>query len=351
MWASLAAIPIKSVYKDYKSLKKMKKEKAMLRAKYMKSDGATLKTRGDVRSAAQLSFQSLYKSALVAVTDYRCRACRGGPAAEERADSHNIVILRHGVFSKHLGRHKVTADVNQAVFFSKDLPYRVSHPADCGDRGTVFIVSEPELINIIREFDPDIDEYSEQPFPFAAGPCSTITFRRQRELVRRLEFAGRSDFVDGLCIDETALTIVSDVLSAAYERLSLPQKSVRRATTIDHAERVEAAKQYLACHIGEHVTLDGLARSVHVSPFHLSRIFQYRTGITLHRYLMRLRLRQAFERLADGEQDLTMLALDLGFSSHSHFTDAFRREFGCAPSAVRRLNAKAIREMSKNMEA
>ena len=131
MWASLAAIPIKSVYKDYKSLKKMKKEKAMLRAKYMKSDGATLKTRGDVRSAAQLSFQSLYKSALVAVTDYRCRACRGGPAAEERADSHNIVILRHGVFSKHLGRHKVTADVNQAVFFSKDLPYRVSHPADC----------------------------------------------------------------------------------------------------------------------------------------------------------------------------------------------------------------------------
>ena len=84
---------------------------------------------------------------------------------------------------------------------------------------------------------------------------------------------------------------------------------------------------------------------------HLSRIFQHHTGFTIHRYLVQLRMRQALERLAGGEQNLTMLALDLGFSSHSHFTDAFRREFGCAPSAVRRLNAKAIREMSKNMEA
>jgi AraC-like DNA-binding protein len=33
---------------------------------------------------------------------------------------------------------------------------------------------------------------------------------------------------------------------------------------------------------------------------------------------------------------LTMLALELGFSSHSHFTQAFHSEFGCAPSAFHR---------------
>jgi AraC-like DNA-binding protein len=37
----------------------------------------------------------------------------------------------------------------------------------------------------------------------------------------------------------------------------------------------------------------------------------------------------------DGEKDLTSLALDLGFSSHSHLTDAFRREFGTGARPTR----------------
>ena len=47
----------------------------------------------------------------------------------------------------------------------------------------------------------------------------------------------------------------------------------------------------------------------------------------------------ALERLAVGADDLTTLALELGFSSHSHFTDAFRREFGRPPSAARKTSA------------
>jgi AraC-like DNA-binding protein len=77
-------------------------------------------------------------------------------------------------------------------------------------------------------------------------------------------------------------------------------------------------------------------RAVHVSPFHLARIFQQQTGVPVHRYLTQLRLRASLERLADGEEDLTTIALELGFSSHSHFTDAFRREFGQPPSEIRK---------------
>ena len=97
-------------------------------------------------------------------------------------------------------------------------------------------------------------------------------------------------------------------------------------------------------------TLDEVARAVYASPFHLARIFQQQTGVPVHRYLTRLRLRASLERLADGTKDLTALALDLGFSSHSHFTDTFRREFGCTPSAVRHEpGRRTLREMSKNL--
>ena len=91
---------------------------------------------------------------------------------------------------------------------------------------------------------------------------------------------------------------------------------------------------------------------MHTSPFHLARVFQHRTGQPIHRYLTRLRLRASLERLSDGTSDLAALALALGFSSHSHFTDSFRREFGCKPSDVRDgAGRDRLREMSKNLEA
>jgi AraC-like DNA-binding protein len=98
--------------------------------------------------------------------------------------------------------------------------------------------------------------------------------------------------------------------------------------------------------LGERITLGDVARAVHSSPYHLARVFQQQNGVPIHRYLTRLRLRASLERLQDGAGDLTALALGLGFSSHSHFSDAFRREFGCTPSAVRRRCGHYL-EMSK----
>jgi AraC family transcriptional regulator len=302
------------------------------------------------RPESPLTFRSLYDSPIVSVRDYCCRACRGGPAAEEHCSINNIVLMRHGAFCKHFGRRSVTADVNQAAFFSKESTYRVSHPADCGDRGTVFVPSRGVLNDIIRELDPSIDDRPEWTFPFVTGPCDAGVFWRHRELVQRLE-AAESDALEPLWADVTTLQLIADVLRAAFAQYGLPRKGRRNGTEAHHADRAEAVKTYLAGRLGEPITLDEVARAVYTSPFHLARLFQQRTGVPIHRYLTRLRLRASLERLADGANDLTGLALDLGFSSHSHFTDAFRREFGCPPSDVRRdAGGLNLREMSKNLE-
>jgi AraC family transcriptional regulator len=308
-----------------------------------------------------LTFRSLYDSPLVSVRDYRCRAGCGAPGDEEQPDANQIVLLRYGAFRKHFGRRSVTADVNQAVFFSKESSYRVSHPADCGDRGTIFIASPRVLNDIVRELDPNIDRRPERPFPFVTGPCASGVFWRHRELAKRLEAIEdnqpsltRPHPPDPLWVDVTALQLIADALETAFARHGLASPSGKRrreGTETDHADRVEAAKTYLASRMSERVTLDDVAKAVGASPFHLAHLFQQRTGAPVHRYLMCLRLRASLERLADGANDLTALALELGFSSHSHFTDSFRREFGCTPSDVRRgASRRGLREMSKNLE-
>jgi len=285
-------------------------------------------------SDKEIAFRPLYKSPIISVHDYCCHIERSGPGAEEESDANNIVLMRHGAFARHFGRRTTTADVNQAVFFSRESTYRVSHPADCGDRGTVFTVSPRVLNDIVRELDPSIDDHPNQPFRFFTGPCDSGVFWRHRELVQRLDSA---EPLESLWADVTALQLVADVLESAFVKHGVTRKPKREGTDADHAERTEAAKTYLASRISERVTLDEVARAVHVSPFHLARIFQRQTGVPVHRYLTQLRLRASLERLAAGAGDLTELALELGFSSHSHFTDAFRREFGKAPSEIRKI--------------
>lgn len=292
------------------------------------------------RAEDLLKFHVLYESPLVSIRDYHCHAKRCGPEGEEYSGTNNVVLLRHGAFCQHFGRRHVTADVNQAVFFAKGSTYRVSHPSDCGDRGTTFLPSPRILNDIVRELDPSIDDRPDKPFPFPTGPCQTSVFWRHRELVQALENADATP-IEPLWADVTALQLIADVVGAAYVRHGMRAKRRRPSTARDHADRVEATKTLLAARLGERVTLDGMARAVHASPFHLARIFQQHTGVPMHRYLLQLRLRAALERLAAGADDLTSLALELGFSSHSHFTDSFRREFGQPPSAARQIICRA----------
>jgi len=56
----------------------------------------------------------------------------------------------------------------------------------------------------------------------------------------------------------------------------------------------------------------------------------------VHQYQQRARLARALDLLLETERELTEVALDLGFSSHSHFTAVFRRMVGLSPGTFRR---------------
>ncbi len=297
-----------------------------------------------------LTFRTLYDGPMIGVRDYICRDTSCRKSVEEHSDTNSITLLRHGAFSKHFGKLQAAADVNQAMFFSKGTVYQVSHPVDHGDRGTSFTVAASILADIVRELDPGIDEYPDAPFPFLTGPCEPEVFWRHRDFVRRLE-AAEADPLEPLWADVTGLQLMADVLEAAYLRHGIKRKR-RAGTSTDHAERTEAAKAYLASHLGESITLEEIAAAVNASPFNFARIFHQQTGLPLHRYLTLLRLRASLELIASRNADLTAIALDLGISSHSHFTDVFRREFGETPSEFRKkAGSKAISEMSKNLIA
>jgi AraC-like DNA-binding protein len=100
---------------------------------------------------------------------------------------------------------------------------------------------------------------------------------------------------------------------------------------------VKIAAAEIETRFDENLSLRILAGLAGCSPCYLSRNFRAETGFTMAQYRTRLRLLHALDRLFEGEEALTPLALDLGFSHHSHFTAAFGRWFGKTPSAARNL--------------
>jgi AraC-like DNA-binding protein len=78
-----------------------------------------------------------------------------------------------------------------------------------------------------------------------------------------------------------------------------------------------------------------LAEEIGCSPFHLMHAFRAGVGDTVRAYRVRARLGVALHRLAEGCDDLTALAMEVGFASHSHLTDTFVRELGLPPSQLR----------------
>ena len=86
----------------------------------------------------------------------------------------------------------------------------------------------------------------------------------------------------------------------------------------------------LASDLARRWTLAEIAAEVRGSPVYLTQVFQQVEGLPLYRYQLRLRLARALDLLGQYD-DLTALSLDLGFSSHSHFSAAFRQPTAARP--------------------
>lgn len=107
------------------------------------------------------------------------------------------------------------------------------------------------------------------------------------------------------------------------------------ATTLKLGNERRAVKRVKDCLKGryaENVTLEELARTANLSPFHLIRVFRKEVGLPPHAYQTRLRLNHAKALLAQAAT-IGEAALNAGFFDQSHFTNHFRKVFGYPPGA------------------
>jgi AraC-like DNA-binding protein len=271
----------------------------------------------------------LFRGEMVAVGKFRCLSTHplfhdSGPCSH-----HTVVFPRTMTRIHHEDGPSFVGNPGFIGLFNMDQRYTRGRVSDI-DASDWYTVADDVLLEMLRGVDPRATP--ERPFRIANGPSDAHSFAEQRILFTALE---RGDELDANGVEESVLRFLARALGSAY-RVESPRSTALRSTELD---AVEYAKQLIALDPASNIPLRVLADACSLSPFQLCRLFRIRTGgtITAHRHALRLRL--ALERLRDARGDLTGIALDLGYSSHSHFTFAFRRHFGFAPSAFLRAIA------------
>ena len=132
----------------------------------------------------------------------------------------------------------------------------------------------------------------------------------------------------GKLYGETLSLALAAYLFKRYARETSPEGRCELALSPMQVRRVrEYIRANLACDVG----LAEMADQVSLSPHYFSMLFKRALGVSPHHYVLRERIHEAQQLLAAGRMSISEVALSLGFSDQSHFSQAFRKMTGTTP--------------------
>jgi AraC family transcriptional regulator len=222
----------------------------------------------------------------------------------------NIVV--GGDFTERIGKNARDYRRGHAAF----CPPGLTHSQTFGKKGArqVIINTKPEWVDYLKECKVALDDaphVGAQSFAYAGD--------------RLLAELNRSDTFSRFCCEGIVLETL-----AAFGRGWYAQRSSKRPPSwVEHAE------QFIRANGLEEITIAAIASAVERHPIHLCREFRRYFGMSVAAYVRQIRIQEAARLLAASELGLSEIALECGFSSHSHLCCEFKRQLGLTPSQYR----------------
>lgn len=216
----------------------------------------------------------------------------------------SVVFVRCGIFGKSPNESDAIVDANYILFGGdgeRFYPLRTSkEPYAC----SVF-----RYAGALPVYEPELN-----------GKCVLSTAQMHLTHARLLK---EVRFGRNAAVEDLSPALLKEALASAV--------SATRPRG-EHVHTVRAIKELVNQSLSKPPSLSDVAAQLYLSPFTVSRVFHNETGISLRRYIRRLRLRTAVHLMTTARAPLTSIAVQLGFYDEPHFSKAFSAEFGMPPA-------------------
>jgi AraC-like DNA-binding protein len=267
--------------------------------------------------AAEAVLTVLGEAPGVRVVDHDCRKPAGARGSYEYGMDFGLVLVRRGGYLREVNGRGAYLGPTDAFFERPFVEQRISHHRANGDRCTSLWLSESAVC--VLAGDASVPDE-----PIMTTPAIDL---RHRELVVALRRG-----IDQFEVDERLAQLVGAVAERAVPGRFTAR---RRATRANHRRVVQQAREAIVADSAGADFVD-LARTLGHTRFHVSRVFSQVTGMTLSQFRNRVRVAIAFDRLADGYENLAFLSADLGFADQSHLSRVVHAYTGERLSELRR---------------
>lgn len=271
---------------------------------------------------------TLYESDFYRIMDFRCRCTDCRTSKPEYNATFCISFVRKGNFLFNVFRRSLDSYTGCVLVTKPNYERTVTHTHDVPDECTIF-----EFKNDF--FAALLEHYGAIPF-FQDNDWHSTLIKTSAEM-EFLHFhiiklvLNRSG--SKLQIDNSVIEVIEKVLSNITDYK--PDLKINPRLKKNHLITLERAKEYMANHFTEDISLLQIATHCYVSPFHFSRLFKTFTSVSPHQYLLTLRLKNAELLLSNTSQPVADIAFTSGFNSVEHFTAAFKQKYNCPPATYR----------------
>jgi AraC family transcriptional regulator len=282
--------------------------------------------------------KALFEGASLQIGAFEARPSSDACGDVERQAANAMVLPLCGVFSRHdAPGQQVIGTPGSAVLFAADTPYRVGFPGAIGDRALV--------LRFDRALAADQFGVGGASEAFATHGLLAADAMVLRNLLWLRLGSGEAD-----AFESEALGL--DLLSLSLASMRAGDVPQRSSTRLRWTRALARVKEAVAVAPAERWSVARLASIAHLSPFHLCHVFRQMAGISIYDYVLRERLAWSLDAIVQGGSNLTAIALEAGFASHSHFTARFKGFFGWTPAELRRFAGRGrVAELRKIMTA
>lgn len=256
-----------------------------------------------------------------------------------------ILLERHDVLP--FEQNDVSC-LNHVIFLQRSAPITLEWKQGGASRllriaPSSFNLVPAGLAHSVRSSDSDgqFISLSIQPKFLAYAACEFVDMERL-ELVPKLN--ANDPLIEGICLTLQAEVeggggggrLYSDSLANTLALHLINRYSAHRIQPRDYRgglpkHQLRRAVEFIHEHIEKDISLQMIASTVGISPYHFARLFKRSTGLAPHQYHLRCRIERARQMLLKGEGQIADIAVRVGFCDQSHFTRHFKRIVGVTP--------------------
>lgn len=250
------------------------------------------------------------------------------------APDHRIFYCTEGFAEISVGHDLHTLSRGDLLYIPAGVPYRSAHACDGftavalnfdfgQSKAHIFTAVPPLYEDKLSAFLPIEDEAP--PAEFCA-PLLVKGFGEGERYIRDIEHEYRHK---KLYAEKRTSLLLSSLLILALRRVN----ATHTPRFSDLAAKVAA---YLREHYREPCTNKELGEIFSYHPVYLNRLMVAYTGLSLHKYLTRIRIDRAIDLLSTTTLSVGQVGAEVGFPDASHFSKVFEKATGYAPSAFRK---------------